>query len=126
MTAFQTAVRNPYARHEAPQKTPRSLEYELLAKTTQRLNQTWQARDASYANLLAAIDANQKVWATFAADVAEADNPLPASLRAQLFYLYEFTVKQSKDIRDGVGSVEVLIDVNTAVMRGLRGEGGAK
>ncbi len=50
---------------------------------------------------------------------------LPAALRARLFYLYEFTARHSRAVLDGKASVEVLVDINTAVMRGLRGEGGA-
>jgi flagellar protein FlaF len=41
-----------------------------------------------------------------------------------LFYLYEFTVHHSRAVLDGRGSVGVLADINTAVMRGLRGQGG--
>ena len=57
--------------------------------------------------------------------VAEEGNGLPAKLRAQLFYLYEFTTQHSRAVRDRKASVDVLIDINTAVMRGLRGQGAA-
>ncbi|MFN6978293.1 MAG: flagellar biosynthesis regulator FlaF [Gemmobacter sp.] len=42
-------------------------------------------------------------------------------MRAQLFYLYEFTAAHSRRVLDGTASVEALVDVNTAMMRGLRG-----
>ena len=66
---------------------------------------------------------NLRMWTTLASDVAESTNGLPAPLRAQLFYLYEFTAEHSRAILDNRGSVEVLLDINTAVMRGLRGGG---
>jgi flagellar biosynthesis activator protein FlaF len=125
VTAHFTAARSVYARPEAPQKTPRSLEYDLLARITQRLTQAWAARKESYPGLVAALDENLRLWSTLASDVSDPANSLPAKLRAQLFYLYEFTSQHSRAIREDKGSVEVLVDINTAVMRGLRGDGGA-
>ena len=116
--------RNPYARPEAPQRTPRSLEYDLLARATQRLTTAAQRRSEDYPGLMAALDENLRLWSTLAADVAEPGNGLPAKLRAQLFYLYEFTAEHSRAIRERNASVDVLTDINTAVMRGLRGDGG--
>ncbi len=124
MTAHFTAARSVYARPEAPQKTPRSLEYELLARATQHLSQAYAARKECYSGLVAALDENQRLWSTLAADVADPSNSLPSKLRAQLFYLYEFTVHHSRAVREDSGSIGVLVDINTAVMRGLRGDGG--
>ena len=113
-----------YARPEAPLKTPRSIEYDLLARATQRLAAAWVSRKERFHLLVTALEENQRIWLTLATDVADSGNGLPAKLRAQLFYLYEFTAQHSKVVRDGKGSVEVLIDINKAVMRGLRGDGG--
>ena len=124
MFAQSTQAGAIYARPEAPQKTPRALEYELLARVTQALTVAWAARKQNYSGLMTALDDNLRLWATLAADVAEAGNGLPAPLRAQLFYLYEFTAGHTRAVLDQRGSVEVLVDINTAVMRGLRGEGG--
>ena len=124
MTAHFTAARSVYARPEAPQKTPRSLEYELLARITQRLSRAAATRRENYPGLIAALDENLRLWSTLASDVADSGNSLPSKLRAQLFYLYEFTNLHSRAVRADKGSVEVLVDINTAVMRGLRGDGG--
>ena len=124
MFAQSTQAGAIYARPEAPQKTPRALEYELLARVTQALTVAWAARKQNYSGLMTALDDNLRLWATLAADVAEPTNGLPAPLRAQIFYLYEFSVQHSRAVRDDTASVEVLIDINTAVMRGLRGDRG--
>lgn len=124
MTAHFSAARSVYGRPEAPHRTPRSLEYDLLARASQRLASAWVARKERFHLLVVALEENQRIWLTLATDVADSENGLPAKLRAQLFYLYEFTAQHSRVIRDGKGSVEVLIDINKAVMRGLRGEGG--
>lgn len=124
MTAHFSAARSVYARPEAPQKTPRSLEYELLARATQRLKAAWDVRKENHPQLVAAVSENLKIWTTLACDVAGSENGLPAKLRAQLFYLFEFTNMHSRAVLGDQGSVEVLVDINTAVMRGLRGDGG--
>lgn len=120
-----SAARAAYSRPEAPQRNPRDLEYDLLARATKALSQAARGTPRNYPALVAALDENQRLWSALAADVAEPGNGLPAQLRAQLFYLYEFTAQHSQAIRDKDASVEVLIDINSAVMRGLRGQGGA-
>lgn len=120
-----SAARAAYSRPEAPQRNPRDLEYDLLARATKALSLAARGTPRNYPALVAALDENQRLWSALAADVAEPGNCLPAQLRAQLFYLYEFTAQHSQAIRDKDASVEVLIDINSAVMRGLRGQGGA-
>jgi flagellar biosynthesis activator protein FlaF len=114
-----------YARQEAPTRSLRSVEYDLLAQVTRRLRSAWATRETDFPALVRALTDNQQLWSTLASDVALPTNSLPAALRARLFYLYEFAAQHSRNVLDGKASVEVLADINTAVMRGLRGEGGA-
>lgn len=119
-------ARTAYARPQAPSRTPRSIEYELLARITQRLTQGWTTRMQDFPALAAAVNDNTRLWSTLAADVANPDNGLPKPLRAQLFYLFQFAEAHGRKVLAGTASVEVLVDINTAVMRGLRGgTGGA-
>jgi flagellar protein FlaF len=106
-------------------RSPRSVEYDLLAQVTRRMRLAWTGRDGDFPALVRAVTDNLTLWSTLAADVALPGNTLPAALRARLFYLYEFTARHSRAVLDGKASAEVLVDINTAVMRGLRGEGGA-
>jgi flagellar protein FlaF len=121
--SYQTPI--AYARKESPTRSFRSVEYDLLAQVTRRLRSSWANRDADFPGLVRALTDNEQLWSTLAADVALPGNGLPAALRARLFYLYQFTAHHSRAVLDGRVSVEVLADINTAVMRGLRGEGGA-
>ena len=114
-----------YSRPDASLRPLRSIEYEALARATQRLAGTWQSRRTDFPALAQALADNLSLWSTLAADVASPGNALPSPLRAQLFYLYEFSEVHTRRVLDGAASVEVLIDVNTAIMRGLRGQGGA-
>ncbi len=120
---FHSAI--SYARPEAPTRSLRSIEYDLLAAISQRLRATWAARATDFPALVGALTDNTRLWSALASDVALPGNSLPAALRARLFYLYEFTATHSRAVQDGKASVEVLVDINLAVMRGLRGEGGS-
>ena len=113
----------PYSRPQTPVRSQRSIEYDLFARVTKRLTAAWAARTQDFAGLVRALHDNTTMWRTLASDVAEPENGLPQQLRARLFYLYEFTAQHSPKILDDQASVDVLVDINTAVMRGLRGEG---
>ena len=119
------AARHAYSRLEPPSRSPRMVEYDLIARVTQRLTSAWAKRREDFSGFATALTDNQRLWSTLAADVAEPGNGLPQDLRAQLFYLYQFTVEHSRTVLDDKGSIEVLVDINTAVMKGLRGESGA-
>lgn len=115
-----------YSRPDAPARNARMVEYDLFARITRRLSLAWKGREADYPALVTALHENSKLWRTLAVDVAGSENALPAPLRAQLFYLYEFTEVHSRRILDDGESAEVLVDINSAVMRGLRGGGGGE
>ncbi len=120
-----TMLRDTYARPEAPARTPRAIEYDLFARNTGALQQAWARRREDFAGLAAALHANSRLWSVLAADVAEPGNALPAHLRAQIFYLCEFTLAHSARVLEGATGIDVLVDINTAIMRGLRGGGGS-
>ena len=114
----------PYGQVAAPSRCPRAIEYDLLAQVTRRLQDAWRTRREDFAALAAAIAENTKVWTTLGIDVASDGNALPAPLRAQLFYLFQFSELHGRKVLEGQASVEALVDINMAVMRGLRGQTG--
>jgi flagellar protein FlaF len=118
-------ARTAYASPGTPARTLRGLEYDLFARVTHRLKSSQARGRNDFALLAQALHENRQLWAALASDVAEPGNALPKTLRAQLFYLYEFTEQHSAKVLEGRASAEVLIDINTAVMRGLRSEGRA-
>ena len=122
MNALDLA-RTAYASPGTPARTLRGIEYDVFARVTHRLKASLAKDHKDFALLARALHENRQLWTTLASDVAEPGNQLPDALRAQLFYLYEFTEQHSAKVLDGVASAEVLIDINTAVMRGLRSEG---
>ncbi|MFN3936829.1 MAG: flagellar biosynthesis regulator FlaF [Gemmobacter sp.] len=123
MTALDHA-RTAYARPQSPGRSPRTLEYDLLARVTRRMEASWSRHKKDFPGLAAALDENARLWTTFAADVAAPGNALPAPLRAQIFYLFQFTQAHTRRVLAGAASVEALVEINLSVMRGLRGETG--
>lgn len=104
-------------------RTPRSIEYDVFAKITARLKLAAQEGRRSFPALAAALHDNRRLWTTLAADVADEDNTLPPALRAQIFYLAEFTQQHSSKVLSGSEGADPLIEINTAIMRGLSQSG---
>lgn len=100
-------------------RTPRSTEYELFAQITSRLS---ASSPKNFANLADAVTENRKLWSRLAILVADPKNALPEMLRAQIFYLAEFTETHSRKVLSGEAEIDALIDINKSVMRGLCGQ----
>ena len=106
-------------------KTPRDIEYDVMARITGRIQANLpKAGGRIDAALTEALNENRRLWSSFAVDLAQPENGLPSELRARLFYLAEFTMKHTSQVLQGKAAPGVLVDINTAVMRGLRGQGG--
>lgn len=112
----KTAYSNP----GQPTRTPRTTEYEAFARITHRLKAAAKLDKSGFSSLVRALHDNRELWTVLAADVASPGNALPPQLRAQIFYLFEFTQQHTRKVMDGQATPDVLIDINTAVMRGLR------
>jgi len=123
MNAFNMA-QSAYANSATPTRTARGTEYDAFARITHRIKSA--AHDKSKFNaLVAALHDNKKLWSILAADVSDDNNTLPDELRGRIFYLYEFTAHHTSKILRKEESVDALIDINTAMMRGLRSQVGA-
>lgn len=96
-------------------RTPKSVEYDVFAKVTSALRRAVTMPDRAKA-----LDDNLRLWVTLAADVASDGNKLPQQLRARIFYLYEFVSQHSQKMLRSKDDLSALVDVNTAIMAGLR------
>ncbi len=122
MTAHSLA-KTAYAANKTPIRTSRGTEYDAFAHVTHRLKSAEARGPAGFADVAQALHANRRLWTMLAADVAEDGNGLPRDLRARIFYLAEFTVQHSRKVLRGEDSAEALVEINTAIMRGLRARG---
>ena len=117
-------ARRAYGAKVAPTRTERGTEYEILARITHRLKSTAARKDTHFAEFAEALNDNRRLWQIFATDVASDENKLPKDLRAQIFYLAEFTFVQTRKVLRRQENVSSLIDINTAIMRGLNPRSG--
>ncbi len=118
MTALDMA-RMAYGSPGTPVRSGRSTEYDLFARITRRLREAHAKGRSGRMDLARALHDNQRLWTTLAVDLADDGNGLPRELRARLFYLAEFTRVHTSKVLSDDASAGVLVDINTAVMRGL-------
>ena len=116
-------ARSAYSDVSAPIKTERSTEYQIFAQITHRLTKASTDDLASFIDLAEAIHENRRLWAILASDVVDKENGLPAQLRAQIFYLAEFTESHSRKVLAKEAAADALVEINMAIMRGLRAGG---
>lgn len=101
-------------------RTERDSEYEAFSHVTRLLRST--QKQPFGPDTVAAIHKNSELWTILASDLAQAENSLPDETKAGLISLAGFQLRHGLAILNGQGQVEALIDVNVAVMKGLRGE----
>ena len=123
MNAMQRAER-AYSDNIAPIKSANQIEYDAFARISRQLKITDQNKSTHYGEFVEALHDNRSLWRLLAIDVADKGNSLPQQLRAQIFYLAEFTDAHTTSILSGEGTIEPLTDINLAVMRGLGESGG--
>jgi flagellar protein FlaF len=114
-------ARRAYSPTAAPMRTAKSAEYEVIARITYRLKKATESNDLSA--LAESLHENRSLWSALAIDVADPGNQLPAKLRAEIFYLAEFTQRYTSKVLNEKASVIPLLEINTAILRGLKQEG---
>lgn len=121
MNAHSMAVA-AYGNPNTAQKTARSAEYEVIARITSRLRKAIDGGAPSFPALAEAMTDNRRLWTEFTSDLASAENQLPGSLKVQLLNLAQFTLTHTNAVLEGRADAGVLVDINTAIMRGLSGK----
>lgn len=120
MNALDQA-RTAYASNTAPVRTARGIEYDAFARITSALRKAAETRKTDFPGFVAALHRNRQLWTILATGVADGANALPQKLRAQIFYLAEFTEHHTRLVLAGKAEPAPLIEINTAIMQGLRG-----
>ena len=116
---------NPKARaygNPAATRTPRDTEYSALARVTCRLREAHEAGRGNFPALCQAVLDNSKLWEMLENDLIDDRNQLPPALRAQLVSLAEFVRRHGMAVIGRRANAEALIDINTSIMKGLRGD----
>ena len=115
----QTMAQMAYAQAATPIRTDRGTEFELFVRITRALRKASTAQ-VDFKQLSQAILENRRLWNTLAADLAEPDNPYPDELKGMILNLANFTQLHSSKVLAGKASTDTLVEINTAMMRGLR------
>ena len=114
-------TQNAYGDATRAMGTPRNVEYQVFSQITGQLNRA-SAEGRPFGELALALHENLRLWTIIVTDVTSAENGLPLPLRAQLADLSKFTRSHTQKVLRQEADAAVLIEINTAVMRGLRGQ----
>lgn len=125
MSVTSQALRG-YAESAVSTKNGRRAEYEAVSRITQRLRNSALKSKTDFPAYAEALHLNQRLWAALVVDIADPKNPLPRELKARIIYLAEFTQHHTRKILREKASVMPLLEINMAVMRGLKKEGPAQ
>ncbi|MCQ0969228.1 flagellar biosynthesis regulator FlaF (plasmid) [Paracoccus sp. TK19116] len=98
-------------------RNPRDNEYEAFARVTRMMSNAQTEIER-----ITAVHKNNELWTTLAADLANPDNALPRSLRAELASLAIFSIRHGMAVIRRQAQVGALIDINRAILAGLRPE----
>ena len=118
---LQAGSYNAYGAATVATGTPRAIEYQVFSQVTGELNRALQ-EGKSFADLAGALNRNMELWTALTVDLAVRDNALPDALRGQLLSLAAFTKNHTTRVLEREAEAGVLVEINTAVMRGLRGQ----
>lgn len=121
MNAINDA-KNGYLQNMTSTKSARRMEYEVVARVTHRLRDAANNARRDYPGYVAALEDNRQLWQIFALEVIDKDNPLPEDLKARIFYLAEFSNLHTKKILREKVSALPLLEINMAILRGLKNE----
>lgn len=119
MNAFAKAQR-AYAPTQAPIKTARSTEYEVIARISHRMKRAMEQDD--FPALASALHENNQLWTTLLVDVASPENLLPEDLRAKIVYLAVFTREHTAKVMRKRETAIPLLEINAAILKGLKQE----
>ncbi|MEP4195460.1 MAG: flagellar biosynthesis regulator FlaF [Aliishimia sp.] len=113
-----------YAPNRESIRSPRSIEYEVIARITHRLKKA--ITDDNKVMLIESIYENRRLWNLLAADVASPENGLPTDLRARIFYLSEFVNVHSRKVLRNETTAVSLLEINAIILGGFSLENPSK
>lgn len=118
-------AKSAYSAAKAPTRTTKDREYDVIARATHGLAAAHKAASQAagtdgFKVLADALHKNRKMWTLFEVDLVAKENQLPQELKNNLFSLAEFTRQHTSKVLSRKANVRPLIEINMAIMRGLR------
>ena len=126
MHANSSLAQKAYAPASVATQTTRDVEYHAFAYVTGLMAGAKEHADtqSGFGKLAEAMFENVRLWIALATDAAEDGNQLPNKTRAQIIGLANFARTHMDKVLNKAASVDPLIEINVAIMKGLRGEAG--
>lgn len=125
MTAQALNARSVYGNVGRSVGSDRDIEIQVFQTSISRLR-TLSGLDFKLTPDAATIlSDNLKLWDLLTVDLAQSDNQIDDTLSAQLIGLAKFVRVHTMALYRGEGSVDVLVDINTAILKGLLGQPGS-
>ena len=97
----------------------RDIEIQLFSSITSRLKKMQEGQSYITGDHAQALTDNVKLWTLLMLDLLSPSNPYPVDLKSSLISLAEFTRSHTQKIYQKEGDVDVLVDINTAILNGL-------
>jgi|GEM_PF-1005778 len=118
------AAKRGYGQVKRQMSSDKHIEIELFSTITARLNTHKVSSETSDLRLTPDMARdlleNAKLWQILMLDVLSDDNHLDLPLKRSLVSLAEFTQGHTQKVFRGESTIDVLIDVNTAILNGLK------
>jgi flagellar protein FlaF len=103
-------------------RNAKDLEYEVILGVTRDLTKQGANQAVDFPRFAKTLNKNERLWIEIGTQVADPNNQLDTNLRARLFYMAEFVTHQTSKVLSGETGVESLVEMNVAVLRGLKGK----
>ena len=120
MSKAQSAAR-AYSAHSVQTKSLRDQEYEVILEVTRQMKRLHSQKTPQFEEVIVALNKNERLWNTIGAQVADDANELPQALRAGLLYMSRFVAVQTGKVLREKSDFASLVEMNIAVLRGLKG-----
>ena len=120
MTTTNLAYKT-YATTSRETASDRQIELRIFSSITSRMKSADITKPGGFSELAEAMQDNVRLWNILTVDVLNEKNPLPDETKAYIINLGEFTRQHTFKVLGGEASVDVLIDINKAIIDGLRG-----
>ncbi len=119
-------ISQQYAQNDVSGMNQSQLESRALIKTAAHLNLIKEHWDEKHGELTEALEKNRKLWTILASAVADKESPQPDEVRKSILNLAVFIFQRTVDIikNPTPEKLNVLININMNIAKGLGGNGG--
>lgn len=108
-----------YQKAATSAESPRQMEYRLFAQVTLALMEAAKSDPSDILARVDVLDWNRRVWTALREDCSNAENGLPAPLRASIISLAIWVGRHTSAVIRREEQIEPLIEVNRMIMQGL-------